>query len=159
SQASTVQGLPSSQVGGVVGVQTPAEHVVSPQARSGLQSETSVHGTHGTVDPAVQMGHAAVSAMQSGVQPSHRFALASSHCSLVSTWPSPHQCREQVAEHASPSTPFCAPSSHSSPLWTTGSPQTSSWQGAEQPSFEAVLPSSHCSLQAVFPSPHSSRQK
>src|SRR5262245_5124591 len=159
SQLSVVQGLPSSQLGGLVGVHTPAEQIIAPHARIGSQSETSVQGMHEAAPPALQMGQATVWAVQSLLQPSHSFVLASSHCSSASRTPSPHQWRVQVAEHGSPSTPFCAPSSHSSLDWTTWSPQNSILQVAEHPSFESVLPSSHCSLHEIFPSPHSARQK
>src|SRR5262245_58141236 len=90
SQPSVVQGLPSSQLGGLVGVHTPAEQIIAPHARTGSQSETSVQGTHGSVEPAAQMGQATAGTVQSFLQPSQSLVFPSSHASPGSTTPLPH---------------------------------------------------------------------
>src|SRR5262245_7852615 len=151
SQLSVVQGLPSSQLGGLVGVHPPAEQIIEPHARIGSQSETSVQGTHGPVEPAAQMGQATVWAVQSLLQPSHSFWLPSSHRSLIWTTPSPQNSVRQVEEQ--PSFEVTLPSSHCSPQSIFPSPH-STRQKLEQPSQSVRLPSSHCSPGSRLPLPH-----
>src|SRR5262245_9899749 len=146
----TVQGSPSSQSGGLVGVHTPARHETGPHG-FGSQSALSVQGTHGSVDPAAQMGHGTVWAVQSLLQPSHSFWLPSSHCSLIWTTPSPQNSVRQVEEQ--PSFEVTLPSSHCSPQSIFPSPH-STRQKLEQPSQSVRLPSSHCSPGSRLPLPH-----
>src|SRR6188474_2037253 len=82
-----------------------------------------------------------VSMRQAAEQPSFEVLLPSSHSSVPWSWPLPQTgLIVQVLLQESPLTSL--PSSHCSLVCVIASPQTSSWQVAEQPSLLTVLPSS-----------------